>query len=162
MALINCPECGKQISDKAANCIHCGFPLSDLKGTGTKYFLILCLSGGNRANCAKLISEYSSVGLARGLQICDSNKEEIVLSDSDISKIESARHRFEGIGSTMRIACANSDAEIQLNERQISCPRCGSTSITTGQRGFSIVTGPIGSSKTTNRCAKCGYKWYPK
>ena len=27
MALINCPECGKQISDKAENCIHCGFPL---------------------------------------------------------------------------------------------------------------------------------------
>lgn len=27
MALINCPECGKQISDKALTCIHCGFPL---------------------------------------------------------------------------------------------------------------------------------------
>jgi hypothetical protein len=27
MALINCPECGKQISDKAENCIHCGLPL---------------------------------------------------------------------------------------------------------------------------------------
>lgn len=27
MALMNCPECGKQISDKAENCIHCGFPI---------------------------------------------------------------------------------------------------------------------------------------
>ena len=27
MALINCPECGKQISNKASQCIHCGFPL---------------------------------------------------------------------------------------------------------------------------------------
>ena len=27
MALINCPECGKQISDKAAQCIHCGCPI---------------------------------------------------------------------------------------------------------------------------------------
>ena len=27
MALINCPECGKEISDKAKNCIHCGYPL---------------------------------------------------------------------------------------------------------------------------------------
>ena len=24
MALINCPECGKQISDKAPACIYCG------------------------------------------------------------------------------------------------------------------------------------------
>ena len=27
MALIYCPECGKQISNKAYQCIHCGFPL---------------------------------------------------------------------------------------------------------------------------------------
>ena len=27
MALINCPECGKQISDKAASCPDCGYPL---------------------------------------------------------------------------------------------------------------------------------------
>lgn len=28
MALINCPECGKEISDKAAMCIHCGCPIA--------------------------------------------------------------------------------------------------------------------------------------
>lgn len=28
MALIKCPECGKEISDRAPACIHCGFPLS--------------------------------------------------------------------------------------------------------------------------------------
>lgn len=27
MALIKCPECGKEISDQAPACIHCGFPL---------------------------------------------------------------------------------------------------------------------------------------
>lgn len=27
MALIVCPECGKEISDKSEACIHCGFPL---------------------------------------------------------------------------------------------------------------------------------------
>lgn len=27
MALIKCPECGKEISDKAAACIHCGCPM---------------------------------------------------------------------------------------------------------------------------------------
>jgi len=27
MALINCKNCGKQISDKATNCIHCGYPI---------------------------------------------------------------------------------------------------------------------------------------
>ena len=28
MALINCPECNKQISDKAAACPNCGCPIS--------------------------------------------------------------------------------------------------------------------------------------
>ena len=41
------------------------------------------------------------------------------------------------------------------------CPKCGSTSITAGQRGFSLLTGFIGSGKTVNRCANCGYKWKP-
>lgn len=27
MALIKCPECGKEISDKADKCIHCGYPI---------------------------------------------------------------------------------------------------------------------------------------
>lgn len=29
MALIKCPECGKEISDRATSCINCGFPISD-------------------------------------------------------------------------------------------------------------------------------------
>ena len=29
MALINCPECGKEISDKAASCPNCGYPICE-------------------------------------------------------------------------------------------------------------------------------------
>lgn len=29
MALINCPECGKEISDTAKSCPNCGYPLGD-------------------------------------------------------------------------------------------------------------------------------------
>lgn len=41
------------------------------------------------------------------------------------------------------------------------CPKCGSTSITTGSRGYSLFTGFLGSGKTVNRCGNCGYKWNP-
>ena len=30
MALIKCPECGKEISDKAAECVCCGYPLKSV------------------------------------------------------------------------------------------------------------------------------------
>ena len=64
MALINCPECGQQISDKAEVCIHCGTPLkekplepvyvsfpqvSTFTGKGTVYYngkSESCASGG--------------------------------------------------------------------------------------------------------------------
>ena len=29
MSLIKCPECGKEISDKSVQCIHCGYPLNN-------------------------------------------------------------------------------------------------------------------------------------
>ena len=33
MALVTCPECGKQISDKATTCPSCGAPISAMFGT---------------------------------------------------------------------------------------------------------------------------------
>lgn len=43
----------------------------------------------------------------------------------------------------------------------VHCPRCGSTNITAGQRGYSLLTGFVGSGSTVNRCANCGHKWKP-
>lgn len=28
MSLVNCPECGKEISDKAISCPYCGYPMA--------------------------------------------------------------------------------------------------------------------------------------
>lgn len=42
-----------------------------------------------------------------------------------------------------------------------TCPKCGSTAITAGQKGYSLWTGFLGSNKTMNRCANCGHAWEP-
>lgn len=34
MAIIRCPECGKEISDKAKTCIFCGCPIQEAATTG--------------------------------------------------------------------------------------------------------------------------------
>ncbi|MDE6636255.1 MAG: zinc-ribbon domain-containing protein [Lachnospiraceae bacterium] len=39
-ALINCPECGKQVSDKASSCPNCGCPIANSPTT----VKIRCLS----------------------------------------------------------------------------------------------------------------------
>ena len=44
MALINCPECNREITDKSKNCIHCGCPIEKL---GLKLFskiwIVICI-----------------------------------------------------------------------------------------------------------------------
>lgn len=62
---------------------------------------------------------------------------------------------------------ADNEADIAEQKKEeceantVRCPRCGSTQITTGQRGYSLLTGFLGSNKTVNRCANCGYSWKP-
>lgn len=43
MALINCPECGRQVTNTAKNCIHCGFPLKEKKKVLPKVILVILL-----------------------------------------------------------------------------------------------------------------------
>lgn len=64
----------------------------------------------------------------------------------------------------LKIADFKSRVESDENERKKnvnipSCPKCSSTSIATVNRGFSLLTGFIGSGKPMNVCQKCGYKW---
>lgn len=49
----------------------------------------------------------------------------------------------------------------KADESKPRCPKCGSTSITAGQKGYSILTGFLGSNKTVNRCSNCGHTWKP-
>ena len=48
MALIKCPECGKDISDTSEKCIHCGFPIEKPKKknwikTHKKIMILICV-----------------------------------------------------------------------------------------------------------------------
>lgn len=52
MALITCPECGREISDKAAACPHCGFPIQEHLQAQTQnqtntYSILLDVVGGD-------------------------------------------------------------------------------------------------------------------
>lgn len=47
------------------------------------------------------------------------------------------------------------------SDSAVTCPKCGSTSIQTNNRGFSFFTGFVGSGSPRNVCQKCGFKWKP-
>ena len=56
MALIRCPECGREVSDLAAACVHCGYPLraADLPA---RYAIILADPGPDPGKTAALLHD---------------------------------------------------------------------------------------------------------
>lgn len=79
----------------------------------------------------------------------------IKLHDEDVIEYESRMAQF-------RVQAGQMDSikkERQQEENKPKCPKCGSTSIATVNRGYSLLTGFLGSGKPMNICQSCGYKW---
>lgn len=180
MALIKCPECGREISDKAAACIHCGFPLTEAKvdkplsphtlkkivvtnpdGYGLR---ILYQAIVNLVKNVKGISEKEAKGMVE-------NGNPITIDHLDAS---TAQALYEKLLDAMEKVLDTTNIEIELVDTGESvivpdrkkslvpcCPKCGSTSIATVNRGFSIVWGFLGSGNPVNVCQACGNKFKP-
>lgn len=87
MALIKCPECGKEISDTAKNCIHCGYALKEennaetpqtvvhieapKKGKSSKNFLVI---GITLNLCCLLFTTLSTIGSSKAVNPFRDNK----------------------------------------------------------------------------------------
>lgn len=89
----------------------------------------------------------------------------IELKQKDIiafnEKVAIFRSEVEKRMVVQRQEIAERQAREKAEKNRPRCPKCGSTVITTGQRGFSLLTGFIGSGNTVNRCSNCGHKWKP-
>lgn len=56
MALIHCPECGREVSDLAAACVHCGYPLR-AASLPARYAIILADPGPNPGKTAAILHD---------------------------------------------------------------------------------------------------------
>lgn len=61
MSLITCPECGKEISDKASVCVHCGCPITKEKNFNTTKKIVYICMGECLSNPFKEFNEYKLV-----------------------------------------------------------------------------------------------------
>lgn len=156
MSLINCPECGKEISDKAKTCPHCGYPLeeyvSKTKESKNEKDYDLIKQELLQRNCPRCGScDYYDIPY-RGIIVCRKCKREIPYNNlkySDLKKLD-AKIKIQEQATTV---CGSQNI--------VKCPKCGSTSIATTNRGYSLLSGFIGSGKAVNVCQKCGHKWKP-
>lgn len=170
MALINCPECNKQISDKAVACPNCGYPLEIIQRknhkTNSSYILILTSAYGCQLQVTKYVKDILNITLYEAKCLIDSIPK-IIFNNINLEKANQIKKDLEFIGAT----CVIEEYDELKNENEIvkkyknsilACPHCGSPNISIGERGFSLISGFFGSNKTTNRCGNCGHSWQPK
>lgn len=169
MSLIECPECKKQISDKSTCCIHCGFPIDN---TSTVIEDGFCMINGELKDFREVLNavvntsnisseEFNRLkgrvyGIGRTISIYAAEK---LLNE--IINTKEVPKSFDGSYMAAKPSFANSPNTIIRDKNTPKCPKCNSTAITTGTRGFSIITGFIGSGRVMNMCGNCGYKWKP-
>jgi len=152
MALIKCPECGKEVSDKALTCIHCGCPLVEKNH---------CIINGVDVDCSFLFDpKYEDIEIKELIMMEKTNLDAGIADKivEEWSKKGEIPPVFNGKISTYE---EESRQAMERINNQLHCPKCGSTSITTGARGVNWFWGFIGANKTVNRCGKCGYTWKP-
>lgn len=90
MALIKCPECGKDISNKASSCIFCGYPLDKESSDTVLGFSVVSIDG----NTASLQCEKCK-------RTSDYLKNVVLTSVSEQEWITNTTIRCPGCGNTM-------------------------------------------------------------
>lgn len=125
--------------DYDGKCPCCGEPLEEMKiGLDELYN----------------ITEYGSPNPDYVLAMNDLKNDNIISFTTEYNKLVEIQNQRKAENLAHQ-------AEIEREQNQVRCPKCGSTQITTGQRGYSLFSGFLGSNKTVNRCANCGYSWKP-
>ena len=184
MALIKCPECHREISDKAECCIHCGYPVA-AEREKEGLFKIVVVDTSERPSAIVLVEILTNVKLGVAIHVVDELPKEI-LTGINYETANKIKEYGERIHTTIRLEKdtestteKNIDEEIERYEaayeyhlkfikklsrplgpnenKVLKCPKCLSTNIATVKGGFSL----FGSSSPRNVCQMCGFKWLP-
>ena len=159
MALIICPECNKEVSDKAKVCIHCGYPLQNTTCiiNGDKYdlsFVLVPLSDnpvmdrGTKIGNIRRATEVNGydIGMLNTTNILDQILQTGIIPESfDLPYPEYVTY-FNTAG------------------KEVVCPTCKSTNIEKigfAERAVSVGVLGIFSKKINKsfKCKNCGYTW---
>ena len=175
MALINCPECNNQVSDKAKSCPHCGFPISDIQtkqNSNEKYNIVFISYSSNNNNKIKTIGYLRNIHHKSLKETVDIEKQSpyVIFKGVNLEQMETISKTLKSFDCNFKIEpyqdnSNQTDEEVvssyYQNKDVLQCPKCGSIKVSISQRGYNLIWGFIGSNKTVNRCGKCGYVWKP-
>lgn len=174
MALINCPECNKEISDKANSCPNCGFPISeyikdqkddsnisDDESPDTEFcnsFETRSTDEGventdvvtNKPLAKQVVCQFCGMLNEDGSMYCAYCGQLIDLAEIQ-RRIQLENLRLQKQQLEVQQRQLNEQKQIrtqQANEynNMAKCPRCGSTSLSGNKKGFGIGKAVIGAA----------------
>lgn len=165
MAIIQCPECGGKVSSEAPACIHCGYPLQEhTPASASKKVIIQSMSLESKIGIIRVVREETGLGLADAKSLVEQSLPVVIKDGLTDSHANDIARKLNDAGADAKV-CNSSEpisfASASKDKDIIVCPRCGSTQYHAGTRGFSLITGFIGSGKTVLTCLKCGHRWKP-
>ena len=113
-------------------------------------------------HCPNCGTEFVNIDFpAKDLAIIEEISKDVFFIESMIQLRQDNIIEYESRMSQFRTQVQQQENTRAQAASTVKCPRCGSTNITAGQRGYSLLTGFVGSGRTVNRCANCGHKWKP-
>ena len=187
MALIKCPECGGQLSDKAQACIHCGYPLQESQPQEIiwngrdvtdienfyqkctkeekKNFIIFCEYLEKRrspnSDLKNILNPLPHEEYAKYRKLIASLRHKYGMDMADANAFTLEYLRYKKYARRSRYTSStHTNLTSSSSQNVVHCPRCGSTSVTTEEQGYGLF-GWIGASQKKNLCQKCGHKWWP-
>lgn len=153
MALIKCPECGKEVSDKSKVCIHCGYPLVNLE----------CVINGKIYDLSNAMAILLSGDILLGIKEI---REKTLLELSDAKKLADEIRSTKQIPDTfVPKYLPKTQEEVSkstVNQQSITCPYCKSTDTkkitVTSKAIHTAVFGLFSLSRNSKNyhCNNCG------
>ncbi len=171
MALIQCPECGKEVSDQAKVCIHCGFPLEREQPKD------ICIIDGLPFDFSEMLDIYRNRSRTQSVRSFNEMMDKIQTAlgkDRDKQlRVYLLRHitdhgtvppeicRKDIPRQDPREALTMGEKWMELDSGgPLRCPRCGSWETRQIQKS-SVLWNFFGAGAPKNVCVKCGHKFRP-
>jgi DNA-directed RNA polymerase subunit RPC12/RpoP len=170
MALINCQECGKEFSDKAAACPNCACPVSNSSDDEMDFPIEV---NGKRIDLFDITLDKVKPG-SKKIGMMDSGAIIMEIQKRAGSDVKDARAAWNNNVSAIERMYAEYTAA--SDDGQARCPKCNSTSLTGQKKGFGVgkalvgglltplgiglVAGNIGAKKVRVTCMKCGKQFW--
>ncbi|MCB6202766.1 hypothetical protein [Extibacter muris] len=187
MSLIKCPECKREISDKAEVCIHCGYPIaklgdcSDTKQEHTSPLLykirVIDIPDQDRKSMAvALTCTIADIRLREASALIEQNYSPIIIAGLSMDDAEVIKRIFENerIGVTIepdyestQSTTLDLNAKCKLGVEAINyfMPKQDENDFLFCPRCRSklvetvTISATQGFVKPVNICKKCGHKW---